>query len=98
MKSHNGYNNTTSYNTTTYQQPNNLASQAAAKRAPPPPPPSKKPAEPMARALYAFDGQQQGDLTFREGDIITIVQKTDSQDDWWTGKLNGVQGIVSIFV
>ncbi|KAI8988364.1 hypothetical protein BDF20DRAFT_815210 [Mycotypha africana] len=76
---------------------NSIASQAAAKRAPPPPPPpSRKPTIPkptMAKALYAFDGQEQGDLSFKEGDMITIVQKSESQDDWWTGKCNGKQGM-----
>lgn len=92
----NTYQQTNNYQqNNTYQQTNSFASQAAAKRAPPPPPASKKPAEPTARALYAFEGQQQGDLSFQEGDVITIVQKTDSQDDWWTGKLRGQQGIVS---
>lgn len=93
--SNNQYNSTSNYNN--YQQPqdNHYATQAAAKRAPPPPPASRKPGEQMAKALYAFDGQQQGDLIFQEGDMIAIVQKTDSQDDWWTGKLNGRQGIVS---
>ncbi|CAO3657331.1 unnamed protein product [Mucor hiemalis] len=87
-------NNYQQQSSNTYQpQSNNFASQAAFKRAPPPPPASKKPLDPTARALYAFDGQQQGDLSFQEGDIITIVQKTDSQDDWWTGKLRGQQGI-----
>jgi hypothetical protein len=91
------YNNTTPTYNNNYQQPEaSYATQAAAKRAPPPPPPSRKPGEQMAKALYAFDGQQQGDLSFQDGDIITIVQKTDSQDDWWTGKLNGRQGIVSM--
>ncbi|KAI8366780.1 uncharacterized protein BYT42DRAFT_587856 [Radiomyces spectabilis] len=64
------------------------------KRAPPPPPPSRKPQmEPTARALYAFTGEQDGDLSFQEGDIITIVQKSDSTDDWWTGKLGHRQGM-----
>jgi hypothetical protein len=86
------YNSPSSYNNN-----NNYASQAATKRAPPPPPPSRKQAaETLARALYAFDGQQQGDLSFQEGDIITIVEKSNSQDDWWTGKIHGRQGIVSI--
>ncbi|CEP17431.1 hypothetical protein [Parasitella parasitica] len=80
-----------------YSNANHYTAQAAAKRAPPPPPPSKKtamvPSEPVAKALYAFEGQQQGDLSFQEGDVITIIQKTDSQDDWWTGKINGRQGI-----
>jgi hypothetical protein len=84
-------NNTYSHNSNT----SSFASQAAAKRAPPPPPPSRKPVEPLAKALYAFEGQQPGDLSFQEGDMITVTQKTDSQDDWWTGKVNGRQGIVS---
>lgn len=46
-----------------------------------------------AVALYTFQGEQSGDLTFRKGDIITIVQKSDSTDDWWTGKIGGQQGI-----
>ncbi|KAI7902635.1 uncharacterized protein BX663DRAFT_509917 [Cokeromyces recurvatus] len=76
----------------------NYTAQAAAKRAPPPPPPNRKPSivtkrEPTARALYAFEGQQPGDLSFREGDIITIIQKSDSQEDWWTGRLNGKEGV-----
>lgn len=53
------------------------------------------PNERRARALYNFRGEQQGDLPFHKGDIITIVQKTDTQNDWWTGKLDGKQGIVS---
>ncbi|KAI8147315.1 hypothetical protein BJV82DRAFT_664561 [Fennellomyces sp. T-0311] len=61
-------------------------------RAPPPPPPSRKPQETTARALYDFNGEQSGDLSFREGDIITIVEKSNSQDDWWTGSINGRKG------
>ncbi|KAI8085863.1 uncharacterized protein B0P05DRAFT_534023 [Gilbertella persicaria] len=95
---------TTNYNSSYNQHSNNsynnintnhndYATQTAAKRAPPPPPPSRKPVEPTAKALYTFEGQQPGDLSFQEGDTIVIVQKTESQDDWWTGKLNGRQGI-----
>ena len=70
------------------------------KQAPPPPPPApRRPAppsrEPVARALYAFKGDQPGDLSFQEGQIITIIEKTDSQDDWWTGKIGKEQGLVS---
>ena len=32
-------------------------------------------------------------LAFEKGDIVEIVKKSDSTDDWWTGKLNGTQGI-----
>jgi hypothetical protein len=46
-------------------------------------------------ALYDFNGEQADDLSFRQGDIVTIVEKSDSQNDWWTGKVGGRQGIVS---
>jgi hypothetical protein len=45
-----------------------------------------------AVALYAFEGQSQGDLSFKEGDQIKIVKKTGSTDDWWDGELRGVKG------
>ncbi|KAH3671194.1 hypothetical protein WICMUC_004711 [Wickerhamomyces mucosus] len=46
-----------------------------------------------AIALYSFEAEQNGDLPFRKGDVITIVKKSDSQDDWWTGRVNGKEGI-----
>jgi len=72
---------------------------AAAKRAPPPPPPLKpkpKPAEPAVHyvvALYDFEAQADGDLSFKTGDRIEIVEQTASAEDWWTGKLRGQQGV-----
>jgi amphiphysin len=44
-------------------------------------------------ALYDFDAQADGDLSFKTGDRIEIVEKTASSEDWWTGKLNGTQGV-----
>ncbi|OBZ90207.1 hypothetical protein A0J61_01753 [Choanephora cucurbitarum] len=46
-----------------------------------------------ARALFNFPGQQDGDLVFHKGDIITIVKKSNTQNDWWTGKIGSRQGI-----
>ncbi|BFZ58078.1 cell division control protein 14 [Savitreella phatthalungensis] len=64
---------------------------------PPPPPPSKPSAlakkKEVARALYDYTAQADGDLSFKAGDAIEVVQRTDSENDWWTGKLNGVQGV-----
>ncbi|SMN19250.1 similar to Saccharomyces cerevisiae YHR016C YSC84 Actin-binding protein involved in bundling of actin filaments and endocytosis of actin cortical patches [Maudiozyma saulgeensis] len=48
---------------------------------------------PKAVALYSFKGEESGDLPFRKGDVITILKKSDSQDDWWTGRVNGNEGI-----
>jgi len=52
----------------------------------------------QAVALYDFAGEQSGDLGFRKDDIIIIVKKSESTNDWWTGRLNGQEGVVSICV
>lgn len=72
------------------------AAAAAAKRAPPPPPPLKskpKPAVQYVVALYDFAAQADGDLDFKVGDRIEVVERTDSAEDWWTGRLEGRQGV-----
>jgi len=44
-------------------------------------------------ALYDFDAQADGDLSFKAGDKIELVEKSESAEDWWTGKLRGQQGV-----
>ncbi|KAI0805468.1 hypothetical protein GGR55DRAFT_277728 [Xylaria sp. FL0064] len=71
------------------------ASFVVSKKKPPPPPPKRlvsKRIEEFVVAQYAFNGQGKGDLSFREGDRIKIVKKTDTLDDWWVGELGGVEG------
>ncbi|RAL67043.1 hypothetical protein DID88_007823 [Monilinia fructigena] len=46
-----------------------------------------------AVAQFTFDADQPGDLGFKKGDIITVTKKTESNEDWWTGTLNGRSGI-----
>ncbi|KAF8429216.1 hypothetical protein EV426DRAFT_571078 [Tirmania nivea] len=64
---------------------------------PKPPPPKPKPknltvqAE-KATAMYDFEAQVEGDLGFKAGDVIEIVQRTGNENEWWTGKLRGVAG------
>ncbi|KAF8930912.1 hypothetical protein BGZ52_000346 [Haplosporangium bisporale] len=74
---------------TAYQQ----GKTALGKKPPPPPVPKRMGARPMVVALYDYDAQQAGDLSFRKDDRIEIVEKTANADDWWTGKLNGQQGV-----
>ncbi|KAG6837222.1 hypothetical protein H0H93_013090 [Arthromyces matolae] len=72
------------------------ASIAATKRAPPPPPPMKPKPKPQVQyvvALYDFAAQADGDLSFNTGDHIELVERTQNTEDWWTGRLNGVQGV-----
>ncbi|KAI0035267.1 hypothetical protein K488DRAFT_76734 [Vararia minispora EC-137] len=71
------------------------ATAAATKRAPPPPPlkPKPKSAAQYVVALYDFTAQADGDLDFKVGDRIEVVERTTSQEDWWTGRLDGRQGV-----
>ncbi|KAI1755821.1 hypothetical protein F4782DRAFT_527176 [Xylaria castorea] len=82
---------TTSLNTSASGSPATFA-----KKKPPPPPPlkriSSRQLEEFVVAQYAFSGQGAGDLSFREGDRIKIVKKTNTLDDWWVGEIGGVKG------
>jgi hypothetical protein len=58
-------------------------SSIASKKKPPPPPPKKKglgKKEIWVQALFPFEGQDGGDLTFNEGDKIKVLKKTESTD------------------
>ncbi|KAF9165314.1 hypothetical protein DFQ26_000306 [Actinomortierella ambigua] len=44
------------------------------------------------RALYDFAGEQATDLSFKKGDLITVIKKTESRNDWWTGRVHGREG------
>ncbi|KXL49952.1 MAG: hypothetical protein FE78DRAFT_159772 [Acidomyces sp. 'richmondensis'] len=78
-----------------------LASSAVAavagKKKPPPPIPTKRipsgQGVQYVTALYDFEGQNECDLTFKEGDRIRVVRKTESRDDWWDGEVQGRVGM-----
>ncbi|KAI0296670.1 SH3 domain-containing protein [Russula brevipes] len=75
--------------------PYTASAAAATKRAPPPPPPLKPKPAPVKYvvALYDFAAQADGDLDFKVGDCIEVVDRTQSTDDWWTGRLDGRTGV-----
>ena len=71
------------------------AAPLAGKRAPPPPPTKRKPSMPSityVTALYDYAATAEGDLSFSAGDRIELVKRTESEQDWWTGRLNGHEG------
>ncbi|KAH7149608.1 BAR domain-containing protein [Dactylonectria estremocensis] len=78
----------------------NLAAAIAAKKSKPPPPKPKPkptrlaiaPAAETVTALYDYAAQAEGDLSFRAGDVIEILQRTQNDNEWWTGKLQGREG------
>jgi len=49
------------------------------------------PAAGQARALYDYDAENPDDLSFKEGEMINILDKSDPSG-WWQGELNGVTG------
>ncbi|OTB16649.1 hypothetical protein K445DRAFT_296222 [Daldinia sp. EC12] len=74
-----------------------LAAIAAGKPKPPPPKPkpsrlSGAPAVETVTALYDYSAQAEGDISFRAGDIIEIVSRTQNENEWWVGKCHGKQG------
>ena len=75
-----------------------ISAVAKAKGAPPPAPKPKpirliaSPAVEKVMALYDYEAQAEGDLSFVAGDVIEIIQRTSNENEWWTGKLKGRQG------
>ncbi|CAL8407181.1 unnamed protein product [Arctogadus glacialis] len=48
----------------------------------------------VVTATHPFTGQQPGDLSIAPGDRITVVTRTESEYDWWEGRLaDGRTGI-----
>jgi len=70
------------------------ASSIAGKKKPPPPPPKRLMSQQYeyVTALYDFNGENAGDLSFKEGDRIKVIKKTGSDVDWWDGELRGAKG------
>ncbi|KAK5907502.1 hypothetical protein CesoFtcFv8_005348 [Champsocephalus esox] len=48
------------------------------------------PEQPSCKALYDFDPENEGELGFREGDIITLTNQID--ENWYEGMLNNQSG------
>ncbi|KAJ3595483.1 hypothetical protein NHX12_004786 [Muraenolepis orangiensis] len=46
--------------------------------------------EPSCKALYDFEAENTGELSFREGDIITLTNRID--ENWYEGSVHGRSG------
>ena len=36
---------------------------------------------------------QAGDLSFKKGQVITVTEKSEDTNTWWTGKVDGREGM-----
>lgn len=71
----------------------NVVSAATASASQPQAPAKQPSGDSYVVALFDFEAQQQGDLGFRKGDQIKVLNRSENADDWWTGQLNGKEGM-----
>lgn len=50
-------------------------------------------AKEYCRTLFAYEGTNEDELTFKEGEIIQLISKETGETGWWKGELNGKEGV-----
>lgn len=50
-------------------------------------------AKEYCRTLFAYEGTNEDELTFKEGEIIHLISKETGETGWWKGELNGKEGV-----
>ncbi|XP_047588813.1 CD2-associated protein isoform X3 [Lutra lutra] len=54
---------------------------------------SKTKAKEYCRTLFAYEGTNEDELSFKEGEIIYLISKETGEAGWWKGELNGKEGV-----
>ncbi|KAM5262906.1 CD2-associated protein [Ctenodactylus gundi] len=50
-------------------------------------------AKEYCRTLFPYEGSNEDELTFKEGEIIRLISKETGEAGWWRGELNGREGV-----
>ncbi|XP_006882187.1 PREDICTED: CD2-associated protein [Elephantulus edwardii] len=45
------------------------------------------------KTLFAYDGTNEDELSFKEGEIILLISKETGEPGWWKGELKGKEGV-----
>ncbi|XP_072546334.1 SH3 domain-containing kinase-binding protein 1 isoform X3 [Salminus brasiliensis] len=80
---------------------NELEKQQTAKKAAPAVAPETMKTEPdnkarakeFCKVLFPYEAQNEDELSIKEGEIVTIINKDCADAGWWLGELNGKQGV-----
>nr|XP_034966229.1 CD2-associated protein isoform X2 [Zootoca vivipara] len=54
---------------------------------------SKQKAKEYCKTSFAYEGTNEDELSFKEGDIIQIISKDTGEAGWWKGELGGKEGV-----
>ncbi|XP_070588506.1 CD2-associated protein [Erythrolamprus reginae] len=54
---------------------------------------SKQKPKEYCKTVFAYEGTNEDELNFKEGDIIQIISKDTGEEGWWRGILNGKEGV-----
>ncbi|XP_051869509.1 SH3 domain-containing kinase-binding protein 1 [Pristis pectinata] len=67
---------------------------AASSQEPPKSEPDSKPkGKEYCKVLFPYEAQNEDELTIREGEIVTIINKECADAGWWEGEINGKWGV-----
>ncbi|XP_046879911.1 SH3 domain-containing kinase-binding protein 1 isoform X1 [Hypomesus transpacificus] len=56
-------------------------------------PDSKVKARELCKVIFPYEGQNEDELTIKEGEIVTIINRECADAGWWMGEIGGRQGV-----